>query len=184
MTETKDALRKRILHQLRHQKEEVRIEKSRVIEAKLFAIPEFQRARTVLFYASFDGEVETFAMMKHAQALEMTIALPTILKRQKTITPIAVGDLKALTEGPFGIPQPPLADHPLATQSLDLVVVPGVAFDKANNRLGRGAGYYDRFLGELPPGIPTVGLAFDFQIVERLPQLASHDHPVSRVISD
>ncbi len=182
--DTQKTLRERLLKQLRNQKEEDRIKKSRSIEAKLFAIPEFQRSRTILFYASFDGEVETFAMMQRAQTLGKTIALPTILKNQKTLTPVAAEDLQALAEGPYGILQPPPTARPLAPQSLDLVIVPAVAFDKSNNRLGRGAGYYDRFLSGLPSEIPTIGLAFDFQIVECLPQLASHDHPVSRVISN
>ena len=182
--ETKDALRKRLLIQLHSQKEEDRIKKSRVIEAKLFAMPEFQRSQTILFYASFDGEVETFAMMKHAQQLGKSLALPTVRKSPKKITPTAVSDLAALIAGPFGILQPSPSERALDVRSLDLVLVPAVAFDRSNNRLGRGAGFYDRFLGELPPDIPTVGLAFDFQVVDRLDHLASHDHPVSRVISN
>ena len=63
-----------------------------------------------------------------------------------------------------------------------MVVVPGVAFDKKNNRLGRGKGYYDRFLKMLPFSTPTIGLAFDFQIVENLPVKEPHDVPVSQVI--
>ena len=63
-----------------------------------------------------------------------------------------------------------------------MVIVPGLAFDKHNNRLGRGAGYYDRFLSTLPTDIPTVGLAFDFQIIDRLPQQKEHDIPVSHVL--
>ena len=65
---------------------------------------------------------------------------------------------------------------------LDLVVVPGLAFDKRNNRLGRGQGYYDRFLKTLPRGVPTIGLAFDFQIVDTIPQRKEHDVAVDCVL--
>ena len=66
---------------------------------------------------------------------------------------------------------------------IDLSIIPGVAFDKKNHRLGRGAGYYDRFLSSLPRKIPSIGLAFDFQIVASFP-LQEHDVPVSRVITN
>ena len=62
-----------------------------------------------------------------------------------------------------------------------LPVVPGIAFDRQRYRLGRGAGYYDRFLEMLPRDIPSVGLAFDFQLVDCLPH-HQHDIPVSHII--
>ena len=176
-------IRKRVLNLLRSQKEEDRVKKSRVIRDRLFAIPEFQRSRTILFYASFDGEVETFEMMRQAQKLGKTIALPAIRKDQKRIVPSLVEDLQAdLTDGPYGIKQPAdSAPKSLDMKTIDLVIVPGVAFDGNNHRLGRGEGYYDRFLSGIPGGIPTVGLAFDFQMVPQLPR-QDHDIPVSRVI--
>jgi 5-formyltetrahydrofolate cyclo-ligase len=58
-----------------------------------------------------------------------------------------------------------------------------VAFDRKNNRLGRGEGYYDRFLKLLPSTTPTIGLAFDFQLVDTLPELEAHDMPVSLVLT-
>ena len=89
-----------------------------------------------------------------------------------------------LEYGPYGIQQPKSNRATvIAPEVLDLVVVPGVAFDRSGHRLGRGAGFYDRFLADLPRDIPTVGLAFDFQIVSNLP-LQEHDIPLSFVISN
>ena len=175
-----------MLNLLRNQKEEDRLTKSRVIQERLMAIPEFQRSRTILFYASFDGEVETFEMMRQAQKLGKRIALPTIIKNQKKIVPTLVEDVKKdLTVGSYGIKEPKgAAGKPLEISDIDLVIVPGVAFDKKHNRLGRGAGYYDRFLSQIPSEIPTVGLAFDFQLVDRLPQPKKQDIPVSRIIAN
>ncbi|OGX27211.1 MAG: 5-formyltetrahydrofolate cyclo-ligase [Omnitrophica WOR_2 bacterium RIFCSPHIGHO2_01_FULL_48_9] len=182
----KQAIRKKILTLLRNQKEEERLKKSGKILKKLFSLPEFQRSHTILFYASFDGEVETFEMMKQAHKLKKMIALPFMIKDQKKITPRLVRNLKTgLHSGPYGIQQPK-DEHveDLTLEQLDLVIVPGVAFDKKNYRLGRGHGYYDRFLSRLPAGVPTIGLAYDFQIVDRLPHLHEHDLPVSRVIAN
>ena len=177
-------IRKRLLTLLRKQKEEDRRRKSQVILDRLFALPEFQRSRTIVFYASFDGEVETFEMMKQAKKLGKNIALPTIKRDQKKIVPMLIEDLqKDLSVGSYGIREPK-GSHlkPLDLDDIDLVIVPGVAFDRNNNRLGRGAGYYDRFLSQLPTEIPKIGLAFDFQMLDSLPQQAEHDIPVSRII--
>lgn len=147
-------------------------------------MPEFKVSQTILFYCSFDGEVETFEMMRHASQIGKRIALPVIIKEKKRIVPTLIEHIDAdLREGHYGI-KAPLHDkaRELKLSELDMVVVPAVAFDKNNNRLGRGGGYYDRFLGELPSHIPTVGLAFDFQVVDIIPGLSDHDIPVSHVI--
>ena len=181
---SKVELRKNFLKLLRNQTEEERKVKSLAIYDKLFKMQEFQRAITILFYASFNGEVDTFEMMRQAQLLGKKIGLPRIDRRKKTITPVLVESLDDdLETGPYGIPQPAeKAGALLSLQRLDMAIVPGVAFDKNNYRLGRGAGYYDMFLKTLPSGIPSIGLAFDFQIVDEFPLYENHDMPVSRVL--
>lgn len=181
--QAKDSIRKEILKFLRNQKEEDRLTKSLRILKKLFALSEFKRATTVLFYASFDGEVETFEMMKQAQRLGKRIALPIIETQGRHIFPTIVNNLeKDLAFGPHGIKQPAY-DKKLVLDlgEIDVSIVPGVAFDADNYRLGRGAGYYDRFLARLSQKTSCLGLAFDFQIVPSLPH-QQHDVPVSRVI--
>jgi 5-formyltetrahydrofolate cyclo-ligase len=178
--------RERIITLLRNQKEEERLIKSLAISGKLFQMAEFQKAETVLFYASFDGEVETFEMMKKAQKLGKIIGLPRIEKGEKRIIPASVESLKDDLEiGSYGIKQPKSdPTKTLRADCLDMVIVPGIAFDKHNNRLGRGGGYYDKFLKSLLLSIPTVGLAFDFQIVESLSFQEEHDVKVSCVLTN
>jgi 5-formyltetrahydrofolate cyclo-ligase len=181
---TKKELRERILQLLRNQKEEDRLEKSQIIAKKLFKMREFQDASTVLFYASFDGEVDTFEMIKKAQELGKKIGLPRIHKKDKRFVPVLVNDLdNDLVVGSYGVLEPSAKAHnDLETHAIDLVVVPAVAFDKKNNRLGRGGGYYDRFLGQLPSSVSTVGLAFDFQILDHFSFQEDHDMTVSHVV--
>ena len=180
----KQIFRERILTLLRNQKEEERLAKSLAIKDKLFQMREFQKAKTILFYASFNGEVKTFEMMSEAQKLGKTIGLPRITEDKRSFVPFAVESLKHdLERGAYGIQQPkPDPAKIINMRSINLVIVPGIAFDHKNNRLGRGGGYYDRFLSELPPNIPVVGLAFDFQIVDDLPSQEVHDKPVSCVL--
>jgi len=183
---TKKVFRERILTLLRNQKEEERLTKSLVIRDKLFKMPEFQGASTVLFYAPFDGEVDTSVMIEQAQKLGKEIGLPKIIREERKIVPTRVEYLgEDLELGPYGIQQPKEdRTKVLGLEDIDMVIVPCVALDKQNNRLGRGKGYYDRFLKRLSPDIPTVGLAFDFQMIDLLPQKAEHDTPVSHVISN
>ncbi len=145
--------------------------------------PEFQSAKTILFYASFDGEVDTFPMMKQASQLKKTIALPIVNKGSKNFIPTRIKDLDSLNPGPFGIQQPMFVETSVVNvEQLDLVIVPGLAFDKLHNRLGRGFGFYDRFLASMPEDTPCLGLAFDFQIVDTLPHLEVHDMALTGVI--
>ena len=182
--EEKKIVRKKILNLLRNQEEEARRTKSLIILDKLIELPEFKTATTILFYASFDGEVETFELMKKAQKLGKKIVLPLINRNETEIIPVLVNNLEEdLEYGQYGIKQPKsnLSKNAEFNQ-LDLVIVPAVAFDKQNNRLGRGAGYYDRFLKKISPDIPFIGIAFDFQIVDQLPR-HTEDIPVSLVIT-
>lgn len=186
MTESKASLRKKLLKELRLQRQEERLRKSRLIGEKLFSSAAFQKARTILFYASFDGEVPTWEMMQLAKEKGKAIGLPVISRSHRKIVPSRVLNIDTELElGPYGVMQPKAAFlRPIALLDIDLVMVPGVAFDKNGNRLGRGKGYYDRLLAQLPPAIPAVGLAFAFQILPELPQLACHDCPVITVITD
>ena len=182
-SQTKQDFRERILTLLRNQKEEERLIKSLSIKDKLFANDDFQNAKTVLFYASFDGEVNTFNMIKEAREYGKRVALSRVNANSKDIIPILWNEAEDLETDPFGIQQPSDKKiNRLEFDDLDVIIVPGVAFDKDNHRLGRGAGYYDRFLSRVSSNVPSIGLAFDFQCVDSIPQLSDHDIPVSCVV--
>ena len=91
---------------------------------------------------------------------------------------------KCLTQGVFGILEPdPAKTRLIEPANIDCILVPGVAFDNAGRRLGRGKGYYDRFLGGAARNAAKIGLAFSFQLIERVPAEA-HDQRVDEVITD
>jgi len=182
---TKTDIRKEVLKTLRNQKEEERFRKSLVILDKLFATPEFQSSKTVLFYSSFDVEVKTFEMMLKARESGKQVALPTINVEKKEIIPSIVEDLHGdLETGPYGIQH--VKEHvryPVDPRRVELVIVPGIAFDRGGYRIGRGAGFYDRFLARFGSEISSIGLAFDFQVFEQIPH-DDHDIPVTQVITN
>jgi len=180
----KKNIRDAILSKLKLQEEEERLNKSRRIEQKLFNLPEFQRAKTVMFYVSTKFEVDTLNMIKKAIKLGKRVAVPVVSKDKKQmLVSLISGEASELEYGPYTIKQPK-EDHfnLIPPQDLDLIVVPGVAFDKGGMRLGRGKGYYDRFLESKHDQTATVGLAFDFQIIQNLPY-GCHDRSVEQIIS-
>ena len=184
---SKQELRQLILDRIKGQKEDVALFKSRVIVDKVMALPVFKKARTILFYASWQGEVDTFTLMQRAMELKKRVALPLTRsgKEERHIIAVLIKSLTELKAGSYGIQEPPdLPQNYLNAEELDLVLVPGVAFDRQYNRLGRGAGYYDRFLSDLPVTTPTIGLAYDLQVVDAIIGMQPHDRPVSRVITN
>ena len=132
-----------------------------------------------MFYIAFDGEVDTQDMIKKARILGKIIAVP-VCRKNRQIMPCILNDKTKLVRGLYGISEPAIKE-PVSMQDLDLVIVPGVAFDKEGMRLGRGKGYYDRFLKKVHDRLPSIGLAFDFQILPSTPA-TSFDVSVDRVI--
>lgn len=182
--EKKKKIRQELLRKLKEHKEEDRFKKSSEIRKKLFSLKEFLKAKTVLFYLSLDDEVDTMRMIKDCMKQGKRVAVPVIERQGKQMIPSLLHDVETeLSCGPYGICHPK-KDYirPLALESIDLVIVPGLAFDRAGNRLGRGHGYYDRFLSRLPKDVPTVGLAFDFQMLDDFPPLEPHDLSVTTVL--
>lgn len=158
--------------------------KSAIIQDRLFNEEEFKRAQLVMFYVSLRDEVDTLSMIDEAVKMGKRVCVPVILKEERRLIAGEIKDReKDLEKQHFGIYQP-IAGHvkEVPLEDIDLVVVPGIAFDKNNVRLGRGHGYYDRFLCCLPKKTRTIGLAFDFQVLEYLPK-DSHDVPVWKTIT-
>jgi 5-formyltetrahydrofolate cyclo-ligase len=123
---------------------------------------EFKSAKTVGAYHAFGSEVKTDLIIEQARSLGKRVALPSVEGESLTFYELSSG--KYLVKGRFGIMEP-LPYDPV--DQIDLLVVPGVAFDKQGYRLGYGKGYYDRYLEKKKTF--SVGLAYLFQLLESLP---------------
>lgn len=182
--QTKAALRVACLRRLKQQKEEERRRKSRVIWRKLSRLTAFRRAKCVGCYVALPYEVQTWQMIEMMLKQGKRVAVPVAEPKTKRLRLAEVSCPKdELTHRVHGVWQPhPKAVRPVAVRAVDLVLVPGLAFDRCGFRLGHGQGYFDRFLSRLPKDTPTVGLAFRFQLFDYLP-VASHDHTVKTVLT-
>ena len=180
----KHKIRNHIIEKIKSYSALEKSEKSAIIKGKLFNEKEFKKAKLVMFYVSLKDEVDTLSMIDEAVKMGKRVCVPVILKEEKRLIAGEIKDReKDLERQHFGIYQP-IAGHvrEVPLENIDLVVVPGIAFDKSNVRLGRGHGYYDRFLCGLPKKTRTIGIAFDFQVLEYLPK-DSHDIPVWKTIT-
>lgn len=122
-------------------------ESDAAIEAKLLSLPEYLSAKRVFVYFSIGREVKTQGIISHALAAEKPVALPVCENGGKMSFRL-VSDLSELRSGKFGIPEPVPNAPELAPQAGDIVIVPALCCDENGNRLGHGAGYYDRYLAE------------------------------------
>ena len=184
--EAKKALRKKMKLKIESQKVSERRQRSSVIHKKLFSNEDFLKSKCLMLYCSRGtGEVETGPIIKKALKAGKKVVLPVTLVRDKNIKPVYLKDIRRLEKGPYGIYEPrgPLNKKPAALKDIDLVIVPGVAFDKNHNRIGRGEGYYDNFLRRFPKGRSKIGLGFRFQLLDEVPA-TKRDIPLTGVITD
>ncbi len=123
-----------------------------------------------MLYWSTHNEVETHDLVRQALKDGKKVFLPSCNTEQGQIFPCPVGEVPDdLRQGAFGICEPCERKNRLQDLSeLDLCIVPGIAFDRRGNRIGRGCGYYDRFLGKLSDKTMKIGVAYAFQIVDNI----------------
>lgn len=162
--ETKQAIRKRIFAARKNCTDEQVEGWSREITEKVTALPAFKRAKRILAYADYNHEVMTRFLIQEAWNMGKEVAVPKV--EGKDMVFYLLRDFGQLKPGYFGIPEPDEGET--ADWEDALMIMPGVAFDRENHRVGYGGGFYDRFL-EKHPKIERVAVAFSFQMVQEVP---------------
>ncbi|RKL62167.1 5-formyltetrahydrofolate cyclo-ligase [Thermoanaerobacteraceae bacterium SP2] len=157
------------------------IEKSAKIMSRLFSLSEFRGAKTIMFYVDAGNEVKTRDGLTKALSEGKRVVVPKV-KKGYGLLAIEIKSLDELSPGTFGILEP-AGEKGISPEEIDLVVVPGVAFDKKGNRMGYGAGYYDSFLPKLRPEVKKVAIAFEMQVTDSLPA-EEHDVKMDMIITE
>jgi 5-formyltetrahydrofolate cyclo-ligase len=165
LKQAKRVLRRAVLAERDAVPEDDRSARSRAITDRFFGLPESAGAETVLAFWSFGSEVDTGPLIARLRSQGKTIALPRIEGNE--VAPVVAAPEAPMREASFGAMEP--AGPALDVAELDLVVVPGVAFDRSCSRLGYGGGYYDRLLDKRREGVAAIAIAFALQIVDRVP---------------
>lgn len=160
-----------------------REEKNQLIFQRLISLREFQTAGVVLCYASFRSEVDTFRLIEYLLNTGRRTLLPRVNPSIRELEIREIRSLQELQKGYMGIPEPaptaPLRDLNLS----DIIIIPGIAFDRRGGRIGYGVGYYDKLLSGLRRPIPLVGLAYDEQLLKEIP-IEAHDRRVDIIVTE
>lgn len=162
--ETKRDIRKGIFSLRKACTEEQVREMSRIIGEKVVSLPEFSAAEKIYVYADYNHEVMTGYIIEEAWKRGKQVAVPRVEGQDMVFC--LLEDFSRLKPGYFGIPEPEEGEAVLWEDAL--IIMPGVAFDRENHRVGYGGGFYDRFL-EKHPCLRRMALAFQFQILPSVP---------------
>jgi 5-formyltetrahydrofolate cyclo-ligase len=163
-------------------------EVSRVIVEKFLALPSYQSAKTVMFYVDAGSEVRTRHLLPEVLKDGKAIVVPYCIVETNELELFHLEDMSELVEGAYKILEPgeELRKKPgkiVQPETLDLVMVPGTAFDPHGGRMGQGKGYYDRLLARARLDAPLVAIAFQCQIFPEIP-VDAHDVYMDLVLTE
>lgn len=180
----KKALRASIIARRNALEASMRREHSARILERLLLLPDTREATVVAAYASFGSEFDTSGFLENALAAGKQLLLPRIDKAEHRLELRQVNDLDSgLVAGVWGIREPGGDCMLRVAADVDFILVPGVAFTAAGERLGYGGGYYDRLLTELRPQVPRTAGAFSLQVVDALPT-GERDQRVHLIVTE
>jgi 5-formyltetrahydrofolate cyclo-ligase len=180
----KKSLRKQVLHIRAELTEEARREKSAVIRRNILDFPLFHAAQCVFTFIPFGNEVDIKAVIDEGKNAGKRIAIPKTFVKEKYMVPYEYEGSGELVQGVYGIQEPEPGKAKIVQPSeIDLILVPGVAFDRKGGRLGYGGGFYDRFLAGYDGRPPLVAVCFKDQLVEEVP-METHDFQVDYIVTD
>ena len=170
----KQRMRELLIQKRRMMSAEERTAQSELILSQLEKMTVFREAKTVLLYYPKNNEVDVLPLFKRYKR-DKVLLLPVTHRNGMTANPYEGND--KMHRGKVGIPEP---TTPPFEGNIDVIIVPAVAFDKQGNRLGRGGGYYDRFLKKQTHAT-IIGVGYDFQLVDEVP-VRKHDQKMHRII--
>ncbi len=181
----KEKIRKDILQRrLSLSSEEIK-NKSNQIFLNLVKTTEFLNSQNIMFYVATRSEAQTEEMIKASLKMGKRIFVPIILPDCINLAPSRLINFdRELEKGKKGILEPKKEYRRLfPPENIELIILPGIAFDLAGNRIGRGLGYYDNFLKKVSPSTKLIALAFEMQIIEKVPA-HRNDIPVRKIITE
>lgn len=178
----KKALRSKILAARRELKEAYRQKASQRMIDVFCALPDFKEPKLVMCYASMGDEVQIRPLIQRWLDLGVTVAMPRVISKGQ-MEAVTLPDLASLVEGEYGILTPdPAKSQVVAPEELDMIIVPGVAFDTRGERLGMGGGFYDAFMAKAV-NAKRIALAYSCQLVSSVP-MEEHDVLVHKIITE
>lgn len=159
-----------------------RQERSLAAATRLLAWPLYQQAEKVLLFASVRSELDTRFLAEESLRLGKRVAMPRCLPKSRSLLLLKIESWEDLKPSYYDLLEPSPTAPAIPASELDLIVVPGVIFSPSGYRIGYGGGYYDRLMAEFA-NVPTVGLAFELQVIPTVPRDV-HDKPVDFLVTE
>ena len=151
--------------------------------SRALELPELAGARTVMLFASFRTELDTAPIADGVLRAGKSLCFPRVLGPRRMAAYRVTDRAADLAPGKWDIPEPRYGLPEVPPDTIDLVFVPGSAFDEECRRCGYGGGFYDTYLPLTRPGTPWVALAFEAQLVPRI-ECEAHDLPVTAIVTE
>jgi 5-formyltetrahydrofolate cyclo-ligase len=161
----------------------IRQAKSRLIANRLMGLSQYGESSNILAYYPFRSEIDTRIIIRDALARGKRIALPRV--GEEGLDLFYIKDLeKDLESGSYDIMEPiPCRCEKAEPSQINMAIIPGVGFDREHNRLGYGGGFYDRLLNSIPERAPRIAVAFDLQVIDKVP-VSGHDLKIDLLITE
>ena len=146
-------------------------------------LEEFKQATTVMLYLAMDKEMDTSQAILQALQQDKTVLVPIVQWQERKLTPVAIDTLNCPMEiTRYGL-RNPTSTETVPLSEIELIITPGLGFDDQGNRIGRGGGFYDRFLEDEALQAKRCGFGFECQIIERIP-MDEHDKKMHLLVTD
>lgn len=160
-----------------------REELDNIIFEKVLYSKEYNSAKSLFIFVSFETEVDTHKIIRRALEDGKDVSVPKTISREQGMAAVRISNFSELKSGAYGILEPENIDLKVEESSIDLCYIPGIAFDKNGGRVGYGGGYYDRFLKKVRKDSKKIALAYSFQILDMVPR-EKHDILMDGIIFD
>jgi 5-formyltetrahydrofolate cyclo-ligase len=185
IAQAKNAIRQDIIQKRKELGDLEKNEKSLAISKRLFGIDEFKKSKVVFCFLSTFFEVQTEKIIRESLRLGKQVLVPLLDPEGENLQASRIPSMDIdFIIGKYGIKQPTLKLIDIvAFSNIDFVVVPGLAFDNIGNRIGYGAGFYDKFFKKISSGVTRVAVSYDFQLLNLVPH-SDLDEPVHFLITE
>jgi 5-formyltetrahydrofolate cyclo-ligase len=185
IAQAKNAIRQDIIQKREELGDLEKNEKSLAISKRLFGIDEFKKSKVVFCFLSTFFEVQTEKIIRESLRLGKQVLVPLLDPEGENLQASRIPSMDIdFIIGKYGIKQPTLKRIDIvAFSNIDFVVVPGLAFDNIGNRIGYGAGFYDKFFKKISSGVTRVAVSYDFQLLNLVPH-SDLDEPVHFLITE
>lgn len=169
MNLTKKDLRNLVYKNRKELDKDIKSDWDLTIFKKLLESEAYKKASVIFTYISFGCEVDTINFIKKALSDNKTICVPKVISKIEGMEAYKITSLNDLEKGYYGILEPKNHCQLINPSEINLIIMPGVAFDKTNGRIGYGGGFYDRYLKRVTSGTRKIALAYTFQVFDSIP---------------